>query len=96
MGKEGALRAKAKAMVKKKGGVVLPLRGWLKGTPDALVIHEGRLILVEFKAPDGKLSPSQVALHRQIRQAGVTVAVVRDIEAAEKLLGPIGGTQNKN
>ena len=96
MGKEGVLRGKAKALVKKRGGVVLPLRGWLKGTPDALVIHEGRLILVEFKAPDGKLSPSQVALHRQIRQAGASVAVVRDIEGVEKLLSPSGSPENKN
>jgi len=57
-----------------------------KGDPDKIILPKGRsIILAEFKAPGGKLSPSQekkIALYRSL---GYDVRVVIGVEQAVAL-----------
>ena len=52
------------------------------GVPDLAVIHRGRALFLEVKAPGGRLSPAQRETHAALVAAGAKLAVVRDIEDA--------------
>ena len=52
---------------------------------DAIVARRGRVELVEIKAPKGKVSEKQAAVHQAFLAAGVTVKVLRDIQDAVRL-----------
>jgi hypothetical protein len=56
------------------------------GTPDLIVIRGGRTFALELKAPGGRLSPTQIACHGDMRRAGATVAVATGIDQALALL----------
>lgn len=60
-------------------------RGWInrkmaypgrRGCPDRWFFKDGDMVVVEFKAPDGALSPIQTREIRRLRHAGLTVHVV--------------------
>ena len=54
------------------------------GHPDLVFLAGGRVILIEWKSPTGRLEPEQVAFHRAWRAAGGTVLVCCDpAEACE-------------
>lgn len=58
------------------------------GHPDLVFLAAGRVILIEWKAPTGRLEPEQVAFHRAWRAAGGTVLVCCDpAEACETVAG---------
>jgi len=70
-------------------------KGWLsfkwvspsqRGVPDRMYFKDGKLVLVEFKAPGKKPTPYQEAIHRRLLAAGVTVHVIDSVEDGEKLL----------
>ena len=48
------------------------------GHPDLVFLASGRVILIEWKSPTGRLEPEQVAFHRAWRAAGGTVLVCCD------------------
>ena len=63
--------------------------GWLaikivpincRGLPDHLYIHEGKIIMVEFKAPGEKPRKLQVLIHDILRKHGVEVYVIDDVD----------------
>jgi hypothetical protein len=71
-------------------------RGWFcekimqagrKGFPDRFFARNGVVMLIEFKRP-GKPTPrmQQDKRHRELREAGVTVHVVSDLDHAKRLL----------
>ena len=48
------------------------------GFPDVLFAAEGRIVLVEWKAKRGTLSPAQLAYHAALAAAGGQVLLARD------------------
>lgn len=58
------------------GGLCPKLAPVDAGTPDRLVIWEGKVYLVELKRPSGRVRPIQVAWHNRARRAGVEVVLL--------------------
>jgi hypothetical protein len=57
------------------------------GFPDRFYARGGRVVLVEWKRPGGRLSAQQQLRHQELRAAGVEVHVVYTIEEANRVLG---------
>ena len=74
--------------VKAAGGDVRKMM-WVgrRGAPDRLVMLPGRNILVELKAPGGRLSRLQEVEHKRLRAAGFDVRVVWKLEQIDEVLG---------
>jgi hypothetical protein len=49
------------------------------GWPDFELLHSGRTLFIEFKAPGGVCTPLQLERHAQLRAVGHTVTVVSDV-----------------
>lgn len=65
------------AGVKARGGLCFKL--WFvgrRGAPDRIVIHHGRIIFVEMKAPEGRLSKLQIRMRKLFSDHGVYVYVL--------------------
>lgn len=60
--------------------VLLKRMGLRKGTPDILLVHQGRALFIELKALNGKLKPDQIDAHYAILKAGGHVATCKSIE----------------
>jgi hypothetical protein len=75
----GGWRSRAEA-------AILKSMGTKPGTPDLLLVRDGKLFGLELKAPGGRLSPAQVECHEDLHHAGVTVAVAADVDHALALL----------
>ena len=74
--------------VKAAGGDVRKMM-WVgrRGAPDRLVMLPGRNILVELKAPGGRISRLQEVEHKRLRAAGFDVRVVWNLEQIDEVLG---------
>ena len=74
--------------VKAAGGDVRKMM-WVgrRGAPDRLVMLPGRNILVELKAPGGRISRLQDVEHKLLRAAGFDVRVVWKLEQIDEVLG---------
>lgn len=81
--------------------MALKARGVVTGTPDIQIIWinpdsdgwgrpELKLIFLEVKAPEGKLTEKQEALHNELREDGHIVEIVRSVEDVEKILRELG------
>ena len=55
------------------------------GAPDVFAARNGVVVLVEFKRPNGKLSPGQVVEHKLLAQHGVHVHVIDNLEDGYRL-----------
>jgi hypothetical protein len=66
--------------VRQAGGMAIQLMPTQAGVPDRLVLHEGRMYLVELKTESGRLRPDQVVWHRRAAKRGTTVIVLRGRE----------------
>ena len=70
--------------------------GLLRGFPDLVLVCNGQIFFLEVKAPRGRLSADQVAVHEALRANGAEVRVLRSILEAEDLAAEIlaaqGGT----
>jgi hypothetical protein len=71
----GGWRSRTEAAILKGLGVVA-------GVPDLMLIRKGAVFGLELKAPNGWLSPAQIATQEAMRAAGVTVAVATGLDAA--------------
>jgi len=71
----GGLRSKVEA-------AILRGLGTTRGTPDLLIVADGKAHFLELKAPHGSVSPEQHACHEALCAAGACVAVARDIDEA--------------
>lgn len=69
-------------------------RGWfqckfvspgLKGVPDRFFARQGVILLVEFKAPGKQPSSQQKKRHKELRDHGVEVHWIDNLEAAYAL-----------
>ena len=66
------------------------LLGMVAGVPDRVLVHEGRALFFEVKAPKGVVSANQKAFIKQAHAVGAKTAVVRsidDVRAALKAWG---------
>lgn len=75
------------AAFKAVGACVIDLSGTGGGVMDLLVIHRGRVLMVEVKNPakpkaDQSLTPAQIRVHAEIGRAGGEVHIVRTIDEA--------------
>jgi Holliday junction resolvase len=72
--------------VKAAGGEVRKL-AWIgrRGAPDRLVMLPGKWLMVELKAPDGKLSKLQELEHQKMKASGFSVLVVWKIEDIDEV-----------
>lgn len=97
-GPEATVERKHRAAVKAAGWFVdkimktarggFPDRFYARGKPADICPHcgRGRIILVEWKSPySGTLSPSQKERIKQLREAGVEVHVLDNLEDAERV-----------
>jgi VRR-NUC domain len=67
-------------------GAILKACGVRAGTPDLILIKDGKTFGLELKAPGGRVSPAQAQAHQEMKTAGAEVAVAVGIdEAIEQL-----------
>lgn len=76
---EESLEAKCRGIAHEVGGLFFKMNpSGIVGVPDRVVILPGgRTVWVEFKAPFGRLSPVQKAVHAEFEKRGHKVHVVR-------------------
>lgn len=60
--------------------------GYRSGTPDWLVIFEGRAMFFELKAPKGIAAVTQKDAAYQLHKAGAMVHLIRSLEGYEEAL----------
>jgi Holliday junction resolvase len=72
--------------VKAAGGEVRKL-AWIgrRGAPDRLVMLPSKWMMVELKAPDGKLSKLQEIEHAKMKASGFSVLVVWKLEDIDEV-----------
>lgn len=54
------------------------------GHPDLCCIKDGRIVWLELKTPQGKVTDRQELMHLEMTEAGANIRVVRSIEEAEQ------------
>ena len=83
------------SVVEKKVTDYARKRGWLsykwvspsqRGVPDRMYFRGGKLMLVEFKAPNKKPTPYQLVIHQRLAAMGFVVHVIDNIENGKALL----------
>lgn len=79
----GGLRSRTEAIRFKSTGT-------LAGVPDLLVITAGRILGIELKSGNGRLSDAQLYCHEQFRRAGADVFVCRSLEEVADALTAAG------
>jgi hypothetical protein len=71
--------------VKQAGGTAIKLAPTVAGLPDRLVLLPGGVtLLVELKAPSGKLRPVQRVMHERLRALGHKVVVLSSVEEVDQ------------
>lgn len=73
--------------VKALGGECRKLR-WIgrNGAPDRIVMLNGRVIFIEFKAPGEKCRPHQIREHERMCRMGQHVVVVDSHDGVDEVL----------
>ena len=56
--------------------------GHLTGWPDLIVVGTSRIVFLEVKTGEGRISPAQERIHATLRDYGWTVGVVRSVSEA--------------
>jgi hypothetical protein len=71
----------------------LQATGAVKGTPDTLLAIPGSInkvfytaLFIEFKTPDGKVTPEQETSHEALRGAGNAVVIIRSLIDFQNLI----------
>lgn len=59
------------------------------GVPDRVIILESIVYFAEIKAPGGRLSASQQAMHRKLRAAGARVVTLYSREEVDEFINEI-------
>jgi hypothetical protein len=60
--------------------------GAIAGLPDVMALHRGQLFGLELKAENGRVTATQAACHKHLRDAGARIAVATGVDAALKQL----------
>jgi hypothetical protein len=87
-GPEATLERRCVKAAKAAGGELIKMLPWaVRGLPDRLLIMPGGLhTWIEFKAPDGRLTPLQRYWYVRLENLGCEYAVVTTWEEFERLL----------
>lgn len=73
--------------VKKRGGLCFKFTSpGCSGVPDRIIIYKGRVIFVELKQTNGRLSPIQKVTIEKMRRHGATVYVVYGSRGVDSML----------
>jgi hypothetical protein len=56
------------------------------GIPDYLIWMPSKLLLIEFKKPNGEPTPLQAETHKELRKLGYEIHVIDNIEQGKELL----------
>ncbi len=85
---ESTLERRCVKAAKAAGGELIKLLPWaLRGLPDRLLVMPGgRHVWVEFKAPEGRLTPLQRYWYTRLENLGCTYQVIDTFEDFERLL----------
>lgn len=72
----------------KKNGYKVRKVGWIgtRKAPDRFFMKPGRAFFIEFKAPGETLRPDQAREVRRMRQAGLEVHVIDNLEEGLRLV----------
>lgn len=60
-------------------GAKIKARGYKAGTPDLVILWQGRTYWLELKAPKGTVDPLQRQCHEALMRAGSKVGIARDL-----------------
>lgn len=83
--RETRVEAHLRAAVTGLGGLCFKLAPTTAGLPDRLVVWpDGRVRLVEVKAPGGRLRPIQRVMHDRLAERSVDVAVLSSVEDVDE------------
>ncbi len=63
--------------------------GVMGGIPDILILYRSKLIAVELKAPKGRLTEKQKAMHVRLMLAGAIVTTVTSLDELENFLAQV-------
>ena len=86
MGNESKIERRLVSKVAAAGGLCLKWTGAV-GVPDRIVVLPGgKVIFVEVKAADGRLSAMQVLMHKKLNERGACVFVVWSEKDVDKLI----------
>lgn len=83
--RESYIERKVCEYAKEKGVLVFKCTGH-KGIPDRIFLYQGRVFYIEFKAPGKKPTVLQERVHRKIREQGIMVFVIDNIEDGKKAI----------
>lgn len=92
MPREAALVTRVRRELDRRGAWTINLHGSVMGTtglPDFLAVHRGRALLIETKAPGGRLRPRQRLVLAEAKKAGAVVVVAHDLPAVQAALDEI-------
>jgi len=56
-----------------------------RGAPDMIYFRDGECLMIEFKAPGGKPTPYQHAIHKRFKEHGFHVYVIDNIDQGKLL-----------
>ncbi len=60
--------------------------GYVSGTPDYLIVHNGKALFIELKTPRGRLSDAQIDTMHAVENADSVVKVCRSVEDVAAVL----------
>ncbi len=56
-------------------GARIKAMGYKPGWPDLQIVYRGQLICIELKSEEGRLSPRQRDMHKQLTLAGLLIGI---------------------
>jgi hypothetical protein len=84
---EAEIEQKHCKLARRSGWVVEKImRTGRGGFPDRFYAKDGRVVLMEFKKPRGRVTKQQLFRHKELRNAGVECHVVYSLAQAELVL----------
>lgn len=85
--RESAIEAACCKHAAKRGCIPIKQSGGVVGTPDRVfLLPHGRCMVVEFKTPDGRVSPRQRLVFSQYDAIGHYVQIIRSTKTFKLLL----------
>lgn len=69
----------------RREAMVLKATGLLPGVSDLVIIHNGRVVFVEVKTPDGRISKEQVDFKERVEVLGFMYWITYSIEQFKRL-----------
>lgn len=79
--------------VKEIGGLSLKFTSpGQAGVPDRIVIHQGRIYMVELKTVQGRVSALQMSVIRKLKKHGIDVLIIRSKQEVDDFVSNLQTT----